>query len=293
MRCDKCTREELLHQPYSGLHLCREHFIADFEAKAKRAIRTHGWLCRHDHIAVAIYRGDADLSLLHFLVQLTGRRKDITISAILFANTPYGRDSGEEARAFCAAKEVDCITVSVAEESGTNAAGIAYAGDGSGTCCEAFLRSVLHRVAARHAVTKLALGHSLNNGAQMVLAEMLRGKPDRLLCILHPDSGPVIEIRPFMYAPSEEVALYSHLILGSPARETPPCPGDALDTDANAFLDRYSGEHPSTRYALVSLGEQIAAASVAAGAGGSPSTGSCNRPGSACRICMIQGASKP
>jgi tRNA(Ile)-lysidine synthase TilS/MesJ len=289
MRCDKCSREELLHQPYSGLHLCREHFIADFQAKAKRAIRTHGGLCRHDHIAVAIYRGDADVSLLHFLVQLTGRRKDITLSAILVADTPYGRDFGEEARAFCAAKGVDCITVSVAEESGTNATGIAHAGDGSGTCCDAFLRSVLHRAAARHAVTKLALGYSLNDGAQMVLAEMLRGKPDRLLRILHPDPGAVIEIRPFMYAPSEEVALYSSLILGSPARATPPCPGDALDADANAFLDSYSGEHPSTRYALISLGEQIAAASVAAGAGGSLSTGPCDRPGGACRICMMPG----
>ena len=82
MQCDKCRREAVLFQEYSGLHLCKQHFEADFERKAKHEIRSHHWLVPGDHIAVAL-SGDANSSaLLCFLKKLTSSRRDIQISAI-------------------------------------------------------------------------------------------------------------------------------------------------------------------------------------------------------------------
>ncbi len=82
MQCDACRREAVVFQPYSGKHLCPVHFLKDFEAKAKRTIRSHGWLRPGDHIAVVLPGDAAGAALLVFLVNLTENRRDIRLSAI-------------------------------------------------------------------------------------------------------------------------------------------------------------------------------------------------------------------
>lgn len=82
MQCSKCKNEGIIFQPYSGQHLCCDHFIADVEAKARRAIRINQWMRPDDHIGV-IVRGDpAGNALLFFLRKLTSNRKDIRVSEI-------------------------------------------------------------------------------------------------------------------------------------------------------------------------------------------------------------------
>ncbi|MFA5003605.1 MAG: hypothetical protein WC502_11600, partial [Methanolinea sp.] len=80
--CSKCKREAILYQPYSGQHLCREHLVADIEAKAKRTIRQHRGMLPGDHIAVILSGNAVENALLFFLRKLTGKRKDIQVSGI-------------------------------------------------------------------------------------------------------------------------------------------------------------------------------------------------------------------
>jgi hypothetical protein len=82
MQCSICHNDPVIYQPYSGQHLCREHFIASVDAKVKRDIRRHHWLQSNDHIGVL---QDGDLpgkTLLFFLTNLIRNRKDIRVSAI-------------------------------------------------------------------------------------------------------------------------------------------------------------------------------------------------------------------
>lgn len=82
MACSKCRNDPVIYQPYSGQHLCRDHFIASVDAKVKRNIRRHHWLQSNDHIGV-LQGGDLPgKTLLFFLTTLAGNRKDIRISAI-------------------------------------------------------------------------------------------------------------------------------------------------------------------------------------------------------------------
>lgn len=81
MQCSKCKGEAVIFQPYSGQHLCRDHFIDDLEAKAKRSIRVHQWMKPGDHIGVLVTGSVADNALLFFLQKLTGNRRDVRISA--------------------------------------------------------------------------------------------------------------------------------------------------------------------------------------------------------------------
>jgi hypothetical protein len=89
MQCSKCRNEGIIFQPYSGQHLCREHFIADFEAKAKRAIRVHRWMQPQDSVAVVMSGDPADHALLFFFRKLTAYRRDIRLSEV-----PAGEISG-------------------------------------------------------------------------------------------------------------------------------------------------------------------------------------------------------
>lgn len=82
MQCSKCRNEEIVFQPYSGQHLCHDHFIADFEAKAKRAIRVHRGMQPGDHIGVVFTGDSADHALLFFLQKLTVNRLDVRVSEI-------------------------------------------------------------------------------------------------------------------------------------------------------------------------------------------------------------------
>jgi hypothetical protein len=87
MQCSKCRNKGIIYQPYSGQHLCRDHFISDFEAKAKRAIRMHKGIRSGDHIAVVLDGNPAAGALLVFFRNLTGKRKDIRVSEIKSTGT--------------------------------------------------------------------------------------------------------------------------------------------------------------------------------------------------------------
>jgi hypothetical protein len=82
MQCNMCRSDPVIFQPYSGRNLCRDHFIADFEARAKRAIRHHQWMRPGDHIAIHLSGDCKDRALLFFLRRLAGRRRDVQISII-------------------------------------------------------------------------------------------------------------------------------------------------------------------------------------------------------------------
>lgn len=94
MQCNRCRSDPVIFQPYSGRSLCRDHFITDFEVRAKRVIRQHQWMRPGDHIAVPDSGNRADSALLVFLKELACRRRDVQISAIL-TNRERVEDSGE------------------------------------------------------------------------------------------------------------------------------------------------------------------------------------------------------
>ena len=284
MHCDKCGRDVVISQRYSGLRLCRGHFIADFEAKAKRAIRTHGWLSRGDHIGIVLDGRGAGLALLHFLHKLTGRRRDITLTAIVAAD---GDGAGEQPGGLHGTSlqlpaGISCITASFSSEFLSPLPGPAGMEDDGAPHQKILSQVILYRTARRHGITKLAIAAGLCDEARLVLVQVLYGRPD-LLLRLPGGEGPVVTIRPFLYASRQEIALYSQLAAGcTPTHSPGDAHADPFTADAGAFLDAYAERHPSAPYALVSLGEQLAAPGMPVREGvrlceecGEPYTGTC------------------
>jgi uncharacterized protein (TIGR00269 family) len=289
MLCSKCRRRAVIYQRYSGLHLCKAHFIADFEAKAKRAIRTHHWIVPDDRIAVALSGGKDSSALLFFLKKLIGPRRDVTLSAITIDEGIHGyRDSHVAAR-IAESIGIDLVTASFKERLGVTVDEVVKIKGDRLSCsyCGVLRRQCLNRIAKDHGFTKLALGFNLDDEAQSVLMNVLRGDADRLLRPADPVAGLVPRIRPFLYIPEREVALYAYLHVEGFEIGRCPYSHNALRADVRVLLNDYDWRHPSTKYALVNLGEHLASCGGLPGTRASPCP-TCGEPSiGECRSCRM------
>jgi uncharacterized protein (TIGR00269 family) len=119
----------------------------------------------------------------------------------------------------------------------------------------------------------------------------VRGDAECLLLRNRKIPGTVPWVRPFMYIPEPEVALYAriHLAHLGSGQERCPYANDALRRDIKTVLADYTLRHPSAGYSLVSIGERLAEAGETIAAGiktcercGEPCSGDCG----SCQILM-------
>jgi len=289
MRCDKCRRPAVLFQRYSGLHLCRDHFIADFETRAKRTIRENRWVLPGDRIAVAFSGGKDSSALLIFLHTLLSKRRDVSLLSITIDEGIRGYRDPARARSFAGDLGVPHVTVSFQERYGTTVDGIVEKKGDALSCsyCGVLRRNLLNEAARDAGATRLALGFNLDDEAQTVLMNVLRGDSARLLRGTRPVPGMVPRIKPFLSIPEREVALYTYLQTGRIDTGRCPYSHNALRAEVRQMLNAYAWKHPATRFALVNLGQELAAL-------GSASPGTvhtctrCGEPcGTTCRSCEI------
>ncbi|TAJ45822.1 TIGR00269 family protein [Methanofollis fontis] len=259
MQCSKCRREAVVLQRYSGLHLCRDHFIADLEAKAKREIRQKRMIVSGDVIAVALSGGKDSSALLRFLTRTFGERRDVSILALTVDEGIAGYRHPEQAHQIAEACGVPWHCVTFQEIAGTTTDRIVeMRGDAlSCTYCGVIRRHCLNTAARDLGATKLAMGMNLDDEAQSVLMNVLRGDAERLIRRPAPLPGVVRRIKPFAGVPEREVALYAHLTIGRFEEASCPYAHNALRSDVRAILNEYAWRHPATKYALKNLGDQV------------------------------------
>ena len=259
MQCSKCRRDAVIFQRSSGLHLCEQHFNRDFEAKAKRAIREHRWIESGDVVAVALSGGKDSSAVLFFLHRLLHERRDVRLMAITVDEGIGGYRDPDQARAIADRIGVPWVTASFREEYGVTLDEI-VGRKGTGLSCSycgVLRRALMNRVAREEGVTKFAYGFNLDDEAQSVLMNVLRGDPYRLTRPAREVAGLVPRIKPFMYIPEREVALYAFLhVEGFDLTGCPYAVG-ALRRDVRGILDDYTYRHPATKYSLVNLGETL------------------------------------
>jgi uncharacterized protein (TIGR00269 family) len=290
MRCDRCQRDAIVYQPYSGVHLCERHFTADLEAKAKREIRRHQWVRPGDRIAVALSGGKDSSALLVFLARLLSRRKDVELLALTVDEGICSYRDPDLARRIAEREGVPWKCVSFSNEFGKTLDAIVAAKGGDLACsyCGVLRRLCLNRGARMLGATKLAMGLNLDDEAQSVLMNVLRGDADRLLQSSVPREGFVPRIKPFRTVPEREVALYALLNVEGFEQGRCPYAESALREEVRTMLNAYTLRHPSTKHALVNLGETLP---LRTGAQSAAPMQRCNRCGEPCtgecRACAI------
>lgn len=261
MKCQKCSRDAIIYQRYSGMHLCRKHFLADFASRARKAIRKNRWIEPDDRIAVAMSGGKDSSALLHFLTTQFGKRRDLAIFGISIDEGIAGYRDLRVAEKIAESMGVSWYSVSFAEAYGITIDDIVQKRGDRLSCsfCGVLRRHLLNRTARRLGATKIALGFNLDDEAQSVLMNVLRGDLLRLMRSPAPREGMIPRIRPFAGLPEREVALYAYLNLEGFEDRGCPYSHNALRGDVRTMLNDYHYRHPATKYALVNLGVEMAA----------------------------------
>jgi len=295
MQCDVCRRESVVFQPYSGKHLCPEHFIKVFEAKVKHTIRSHGWLHTGDHITVALSGDAASAALLIFLVKLTANRRDIRLSSITIDTGESGCPAPEQARTVAAACGVDWFHGSFMERYGTTMDAIVQQDGREVACrsCRVIRNDLIGEIAEAEGATRCAFATTVDDRAHTFFLDLISGTPECTLFssgVLNNTCIPLI--RPFMEIPAPEVIRYAELHPECAGRSIlPACrcaDRDPCAADAWAALDAYDRRHPATKFALANLAGTLAG--IAVGQEPLPACPECGEPnaGGECKSCSIR-----
>lgn len=265
MKCQRCSKTAVHHQKYSNAHLCKSHFIEDVERKIKRDIRKFKMVERGDRIAVALSGGKDSIALLYVLHKIFNNRPDIEISAITIDEGIEGYRQKTIPYAVKLTKELEIPHVirSFENEYGTTLDGLKEKkGHAACTLCGVLRKNLLNKAARELGATRLAIGHNLDDEAQTILMNYMRGDVDRMKRMLQDtvQPGMVLRIKPLRSIPEKEVALYGFLNDLPVSTDECPYAGEALRNEIREMLNNYEVKHPGTKYSLLGGFEAIARA---------------------------------
>ncbi|MDI6902524.1 MAG: TIGR00269 family protein [Methanocellales archaeon] len=255
MRCDKCDHVAIVHQKYSGMHLCKRHFMEDVERKIKHSIRRYKMIEQEDIVAVALSGGKDSVVVLHILHSLFKDRPDIRLVAISIDEGihDYREKTLKTARQICKRLGIPHETVSFEDQFGLTLDQMTNVGERAPcTYCGVFRRTILNRTAKALSATKLATGHDLDDEAQAVLMNLLRGDMERLVRLVPAKKpGLVPRIKPLRSVSEKEVALYAIVKELPISFDECPYVSFSLRAEIRDMLNVFEAKHPGTKYSLM------------------------------------------
>ncbi|MDD1675521.1 MAG: hypothetical protein LUQ17_02405, partial [Methanomicrobiales archaeon] len=253
MQCSHCRGEAIIFQPYSGQHLCGHHLIVDVERKAKRTIRKNHWIRSGDRVLIGLDGCPASNALLHFLIRTFGNRRDITFTAVTIDDGTGRFRSFDRIERLARSYGLPWERRSYQDSLGDALAEIAGSDSDGSPCisCRAFRDRLLTHVAKEQGATRIALGSTLEQEAEVMFGAVIEDD----MSVLLPRTD--ISIRPFSLVPENEVVLYG--CLHGVRIEQHACPNASRRPAARAgkILRAFASSHPSTHYALLNLKETL------------------------------------
>jgi uncharacterized protein (TIGR00269 family) len=294
--CSICGEPAVIHQRHTGRHLCGTHLIADIEQRVSETIDSWQQVVPGDCVAVALSGGKDSTALLLLLHRLFGGRNDIRLLAITVDEGigGYREATVRSAEDLVKRLGVEHITVSFGELFGDSLDTL-LEGRETQACsiCGILRKKALIVGAERAGATKLATGHNLDDEAQSVLMNVLRGDLTRLVRNSGADSGGrfIPRVKPLMYIQEKEIATY--LMVQGVWSDLPECPYavHALRREVRSMLSEIEYRHPGTMLRLMENKNVVGIAFLEKAAG--EPVGACREcgdpcSGELCQFCQLR-----
>lgn len=254
--CSLCGEPAVIHQRHAGRHLCGTHLINDLEERVSETIASRQQVVPGDCVAVALSGGKDSTALLLLLHRLFGSREDIRLVAVTVDEgiSGYREATVRSAEDLVKRLGVGHITVSF-KELFNDSLDTLLKGRETQACsiCGILRKKALVVGAERAGATKLATGHNLDDEAQSVLMNVLRGDLLRLVRDSGGDSGGrfIPRVKPLMYIQEKEIATY--LMVQGVWEDLPECPYaiHALRREVRSMLSGIEYRHPGTMLRLM------------------------------------------
>jgi uncharacterized protein (TIGR00269 family) len=264
MKCSKCDSVAIMSQRHSGRHLCADHFTDEFEQTVIKTLHKGKMIEAGDRIAVAVSGGKDSTALLYVLNKILADRladRDVELFAITVDEgiIGYRDDTMKLARKVAEDLGVRQEIVSFREEYGFDLDRAVQDGAMPCTVCGVFRKNALNRAAKRLGATKVATGHNLDDEAQSVMMNYLKGDMERLARFRpqRRQPGLVPRIKPLREIPEKEVALYG--MVGGFYEESRECPYARLSfrSDVRDMMNRMEDLFPGTKHSTLEGYERV------------------------------------
>lgn len=263
--CSKCGSEAVIHREYEGRSLCEEHFSRSINKKVKQTIREGDLVESGDTIAVGLSGGKDSAVLLEQLVDIFGDRPDIDIVGVSVHEgiDEYRDESIGAARELCDRLGVKLEVGRYDDYYDLEMDEVAGAGErGNCTYCGIFRRDLLNRLAREVDADKIAIGHNLDDEAQAIMMNYVRGDTRRLARVgsrtdqvSHDKFVP--RIKPLLECMEREIALYSELHDLGVIDRCPHVQESTLRPMVKSFLNKLEGQMPGVKHSIVSQGHDL------------------------------------
>ena len=274
--CDSCDKPAVVEQAYSGRILCGKHLAKSVRKKISKELRAQLLLekGKHTTILVAVSGGKDSAVLRDAIVDLVGKRRDVTIVAgtVDEGIEGYRPPSIECAASLCERLGVEHLVVSYPElsfiemDEVVERLPMVIAKDNDAprmacSYCGVFRRQGINHLADKIGADVIALGHNLDDMAQTVLMNMANADIERTLRLAPHTATPVDglapRIVPLRWVPEQEIHLYAlHKELPMHHEECPNARG-ALRWRHREMVAHMEADVPGTRHGLVRMADQI------------------------------------
>ena len=248
---------------YNGTHLCAEHFMRYVDRRVKREIRKQIDVERGDKIAVAVSGGKDSMVALKMLSSVFNGVNGVEVHAITIDEgiEGYRPPSIDIVRRFCEQNDV-VFHLRSFSELGVTMDAIAPVSGSSSPCtyCGVFRRMLMNEEARNIGARYLATGHNLDDAAQSIMMNFVRGDVERLARMAphkHVQPGLIPRFMPLREIPEKETLLYA-LVSGMEFWDG-VCPywEAALRNQYRSIVDDLEDRSPGARFGILSSFDQI------------------------------------
>lgn len=264
-KCSKCEAEAVIHREYEGRSLCKKHFTVDVNKTVKKTIREGNLVESGDTIAVGLSGGKDSAVLLEQLVEIFGERPDVEIIGVSVHEgiDEYRDESISAAQELCDELGVELEVGRYSDYYDLKMDDVADAGKrGNCTYCGIFRRDLLNRLAREVDADKIAIGHNLDDEAQAIMMNYIKGDTRRLARIgSRTDQAShekfVPRIKPLIDCMEKEIALYSRLHDLGVIDRCPHVQEGTMRPMVKSFLNKLEAQMPGIKHSVVSQGREL------------------------------------
>lgn len=263
--CSKCGDEAVIHREYEGRSLCEEHFSISINKQIKRTIRENDMVESGDTIAVGLSGGKDSAVLLQQLVEIFGERPDIEIIAVVVHEgiDEYRDESISAAQELCDELEIELEVGRYDDYYDLRMDDVADAGaKGNCTYCGIMRRDLLNQLSREVNADKVAIGHNLDDEAQAIMMNNLKGDKKRMARMSGEDNVShekfVSRIKPLKDVMEKEIALYSRIHNLGVIDRCPYVQESTMRPMVKSFLNKMESEMPGIKFSIVSNGRDMA-----------------------------------